>query len=88
MLGGAPRDAADALDRAGRLLGEPVGGGPRALKKTFPVPAALGSPTARRLPALLAPDGHAEEAAALIEAAGGVRRPGPRPVPTRPPRGS
>ncbi|WP_030989761.1 hypothetical protein [Streptomyces sp. NRRL WC-3744] len=75
VLGGAPRDTADALDRAGRLLGEPVGGGPRARKKTFPVPAALGSPTARRLPA-------------LIEAAGGVRRPGPRPVPTRPPRGS
>ncbi|WP_420711436.1 hypothetical protein [Streptomyces sp. NRRL F-3307] len=71
VLGGAPRDAADALDRAGRHPGEPVGGGPRARKKTFPVPAALGSPTARWLPALLARDGHAEEAAALIEAAGG-----------------
>ncbi|WP_437115006.1 hypothetical protein [Streptomyces flaveolus] len=71
MLGGSPRDTADALDRAGRHLGKPVGGGPRARKKTFPVLAALGSPTTRRLPALLGPDGHAEEAAALIEAAGG-----------------
>lgn len=70
MLGGAPRDTADALDRAGRHPGKPVGGDPRARKKTFPVLAALGSPTARRLPALLGPDGHVEETAALIEAAG------------------
>ncbi|CAM5542471.1 hypothetical protein SCANM63S_08931 [Streptomyces canarius] len=90
-LGGAPRDTADALDRAGRHLGvafqlvddvlgiwgdpavtgKPVGGDLRERKKTFPVLAALGSPAARRLPALLGPDGHAEEAAALIEAAGG-----------------
>lgn len=90
-LGGAPRDTADTLDRAGRHLGvafelvddvlgiwgdpavtgKPAGGDPRERKKTFPVLAALGSPAARRLPALLGPDGHTEEAAALVEAVGG-----------------
>ncbi|MFH9661094.1 polyprenyl synthetase family protein [Streptomyces sp. NPDC017248] len=53
------------------VTGKPVGGDLRERKKTFPVLAALGSPAARRLPALLGSAGHAEEAAALIEAAGG-----------------
>ncbi|MEU5535515.1 polyprenyl synthetase family protein [Streptomyces sp. NPDC020362] len=53
------------------VTGKPVGGDLRERKKTFPVLAALGSPAARRLPALLASDAHAEEAAALIEEAGG-----------------
>ncbi|CAM5542513.1 dimethylallyltransferase [Streptomyces canarius] len=43
------------------VTGKPVGGDLRERKKTFPVLAALGSPAARRLPALLGPDGHAEE---------------------------
>ncbi|MEU4038088.1 polyprenyl synthetase family protein [Streptomyces collinus] len=53
------------------VTGKPVGGDLRERKKTFPVLAALGSPTARRLPALLAEPGRAEEAAALVEQAGG-----------------
>ncbi|MFJ4580072.1 polyprenyl synthetase family protein [Streptomyces echinatus] len=53
------------------VTGKPVGGDLRERKKTFPVLAALGSPAARRLPALLGDPGHAQEAAALIEAAGG-----------------
>ncbi|MEV5145690.1 polyprenyl synthetase family protein [Streptomyces sp. NPDC052727] len=53
------------------VTGKPVGGDLRERKKTFPVLAALGSPAARRLPALLGSAEYAEEAAALIEAAGG-----------------
>ncbi|MFF8950978.1 polyprenyl synthetase family protein [Streptomyces sp. NPDC014940] len=53
------------------VTGKPVGGDLREGKKTFPVLFALGSPAARRLPALLGPAGCAEEAAALIEEAGG-----------------
>lgn len=53
------------------VTGKPVGGDLRAGKKTFPVLAALGSPTARRLPELLGHPERAEEAAAVIEAAGG-----------------
>ncbi|MFF9771539.1 polyprenyl synthetase family protein [Streptomyces sp. NPDC014636] len=53
------------------VTGKPVGGDLREGKKTFPVLAALGSPAARRLPALLGSAEHAQEAAALIEAVGG-----------------
>ena len=53
------------------VTGKPVGGDLREGKKTFPVLFALGSPAARHLPALLGPAGRAEEAAALIEEAGG-----------------
>ncbi|MBL1084667.1 polyprenyl synthetase family protein [Streptomyces actinomycinicus] len=53
------------------VTGKPVGGDLRERKKTFPVLAALDSPTARHLPALLGSPGRAQEAAALIEAAGG-----------------
>ncbi|MFG2264089.1 polyprenyl synthetase family protein [Streptomyces sp. NPDC048720] len=53
------------------VTGKPVGGDLREGKKTFPVLFALGSPAARHLPALLGPAGRPEEAAALIEAAGG-----------------
>jgi geranylgeranyl diphosphate synthase type I len=52
------------------VTGKPVGGDLREGKKTFPVLAALGSPAARRLPALLGSCEHAR-AAALIETAGG-----------------
>lgn len=53
------------------VTGKPVGGDLREGKKTFPVLAALDSPAARHLPALLAGPGRAEEAAALVEQAGG-----------------
>ncbi|MGW1589695.1 polyprenyl synthetase family protein [Streptomyces sp. NPDC002386] len=53
------------------VTGKPVGGDLREGKKTFPVLFALGSPAARHLPALLGPAGRPEEAAALIEEAGG-----------------
>ncbi|MGV4983764.1 polyprenyl synthetase family protein [Streptomyces sp. NRAIS4] len=53
------------------VTGKPVGGDLRERKKTYPVLAALGSPAARGLPELLDTPGRAEEAAALIEAAGG-----------------
>ncbi|MEU0005502.1 polyprenyl synthetase family protein [Streptomyces sp. NPDC006314] len=53
------------------VTGKPVGGDLRQGKKTFPVLVALGSPAARRLPALLGSPGRAEEAAVLIEEAGG-----------------
>ncbi|GGW12948.1 dimethylallyltransferase [Streptomyces capoamus] len=53
------------------VTGKPVGGDLREGKKTFPVLAALGSPAARRLPALLSGPEHTAEAAALIDAAGG-----------------
>ncbi|MFJ7151349.1 polyprenyl synthetase family protein [Streptomyces sp. NPDC100445] len=53
------------------VTGKPVGADLRERKKTFPVLAALASPAARRLPALLDRPGRAEEAAALVEAAGG-----------------
>ncbi|MEU3830051.1 polyprenyl synthetase family protein [Streptomyces sp. NPDC029080] len=52
------------------VTGKPVGGDLREGKKTFPVLAALGSPAARRLPALLGSREY-ERAAALIEDAGG-----------------
>ncbi|MEU9991180.1 polyprenyl synthetase family protein [Streptomyces sp. NPDC048045] len=53
------------------VTGKPVGGDLREHKKTYPVLAALGSPEARRLPALLDSGAHTQEAAALIEKAGG-----------------
>jgi geranylgeranyl diphosphate synthase type I len=53
------------------VTGKPVHGDLRERKKTFPVLAALGSPAARRLPALLDSPGCAAQAAALIEEAGG-----------------
>lgn len=53
------------------VTGKPVGGDLREGKKTYPVLAALGSPAARGLPELLDAPGRADEAAALIEAAGG-----------------
>ncbi|WP_460110408.1 polyprenyl synthetase family protein [Streptomyces sp. YKOK-J1] len=53
------------------VTGKPVGGDLREGKKTFPVLFALGSPAARHLPALLGPAGRPEEAAGLIEEAGG-----------------
>ncbi|MFF7976348.1 polyprenyl synthetase family protein [Streptomyces sp. NPDC007905] len=53
------------------VTGKPVGGDLRERKKTFPVLAALGSPRARHLLALLDSPGHVEEASALIEEAGG-----------------
>lgn len=53
------------------VTGKPVGGDLREGKKTFPVLAALASPAARRLPALLGSAEHVREAAALVEAAGG-----------------
>ncbi|MFB0614543.1 polyprenyl synthetase family protein [Streptomyces sp. AGS-58] len=53
------------------VTGKPVGGDLRERKKTYPVLAALGSPAARDLPALLDSPGRAGEAAALLEAAGG-----------------
>ncbi|GHI09992.1 polyprenyl diphosphate synthase [Streptomyces cellostaticus] len=53
------------------VTGKPAGGDLRERKKTFPVLAALGSPAARHLPALLAAPARTEEAAALIEEAGG-----------------
>ncbi|GHE07879.1 polyprenyl synthetase family protein [Streptomyces alanosinicus] len=53
------------------VTGKPVGGDLRERKKTYPVLAALASPAAHGLPELLDAPGRAEEAAALIEAAGG-----------------
>ncbi|MFF7356536.1 polyprenyl synthetase family protein [Streptomyces filipinensis] len=54
------------------VTGKPVGGDLRERKKTYPVLAALGSPAAAcGLPELLGAPERAEEAAALIEAAGG-----------------
>jgi geranylgeranyl diphosphate synthase type I len=53
------------------VTGKPVGGDLREGKKTYPVLAALGSPAARGLPGLLGAPGRADEAAALIVAAGG-----------------
>ncbi|MEU4930245.1 polyprenyl synthetase family protein [Streptomyces yokosukanensis] len=53
------------------VTGKPVGGDLRERKRTYPVLAALGSPEARGLPELLDAPERAEEAAALIEAAGG-----------------
>lgn len=53
------------------VTGKPVGGDLRERKKTYPVLAALGSPAAVGLPELLDAPERAEEAAALIEAAGG-----------------
>ncbi|MFF4575162.1 polyprenyl synthetase family protein [Streptomyces sp. NPDC001410] len=53
------------------VTGKPAGGDLRERKKTFPVLAALDSPAARHLPALLDHPGRTEEAAALIERAGG-----------------
>ncbi|GGW40900.1 dimethylallyltransferase [Streptomyces lucensis JCM 4490] len=53
------------------VTGKPVGGDLREGKKTFPVLVALGSPAARDLSALLGSPGHIEEAAELIDRAGG-----------------
>ncbi|MEU9479318.1 polyprenyl synthetase family protein [Streptomyces sp. NPDC048191] len=53
------------------VTGKPAGGDLRARKKTYPVLAALGSPAACGLAELLDTPGRAEEAAALIESAGG-----------------
>ncbi|AOR36284.1 polyprenyl diphosphate synthase [Streptomyces fodineus] len=53
------------------VTGKPAGGDLRERKMTYPVLVALGSPAGRGLPELLAAPGRAEEAAALIEAAGG-----------------
>jgi geranylgeranyl diphosphate synthase type I len=53
------------------VTGKPVGGDLREGKKTYPVLAALGSPAGHRLPALLGSSERAEEAARLIEEAGG-----------------
>ncbi|QHA02861.1 polyprenyl synthetase family protein [Streptomyces broussonetiae] len=53
------------------VTGKPAGGDLREGKKTFPVLVALASPAAGRLPELLGRPERAEEAAALIEAAGG-----------------
>ncbi|MFG2122504.1 polyprenyl synthetase family protein [Streptomyces sp. NPDC048710] len=55
------------------VTGKPAGGDLRERKKTFPVLAALDSPAARHLPALLDRPGPTEEAAELIERAGGRR---------------
>lgn len=53
------------------VTGKPVHGDLRERKKTFPVLAALGSPVAGRLSALLESAADAGEVAALIEEAGG-----------------
>ncbi|MBX7554627.1 polyprenyl synthetase family protein [Streptomyces sp. NPDC004232] len=53
------------------VTGKPAGGDLRERKMTYPVLAALASPVARGLPELLGRPERAEEAAALIEAAGG-----------------
>ncbi|MGW2822869.1 polyprenyl synthetase family protein [Streptomyces sp. NPDC001443] len=55
------------------VTGKPVHGDLRERKKTLPVLLALDAPApaARRLAALLAADGDAEEAAELVERAGG-----------------
>ncbi|MER6332580.1 polyprenyl synthetase family protein [Streptomyces sp. NPDC001034] len=53
------------------VTGKPAGGDLRERKKTYPVLAALDSPAARALPELLDSPERAEEAAELIEAAGG-----------------
>ncbi|MEV6765187.1 polyprenyl synthetase family protein [Streptomyces sp. NPDC051105] len=53
------------------VTGKPVHGDLRERKKTYPVLAALGSPAGPRLARLLDTPGHAGEAAALIEEAGG-----------------
>ncbi|MGX1545220.1 polyprenyl synthetase family protein [Streptomyces adustus] len=57
------------------VTGKPVHGDLRERKKTLPVLLALDAPTpaARRLAALLAAGGDAEEAAELVERAGGRR---------------
>ncbi len=59
------------------VTGKPVGGDLRERKKTYPVLAALGSPAARRLPALL---GSAEHAEGGHRADRGGRRPDGGPV--------
>ncbi|MEU8967690.1 polyprenyl synthetase family protein [Streptomyces monashensis] len=53
------------------VTGKPAGGDLRERKMTYPVLAALASPVARGLPELLGRPERTEEAAALIEAAGG-----------------
>ncbi|MFD8839885.1 polyprenyl synthetase family protein [Streptomyces griseofuscus] len=53
------------------VTGKPTGGDLREGKKTYPVLAALVSPDARALPDLLNSPARTQEAAALIEAAGG-----------------
>ncbi|MFF5405085.1 polyprenyl synthetase family protein [Streptomyces misionensis] len=53
------------------VTGKPTGGDLRERKKTYPVLAALDTPAGRALPELLDSPGRAEEAAELIEAAGG-----------------
>ncbi|MGM9442024.1 polyprenyl synthetase family protein [Streptomyces murinus] len=53
------------------VTGKPAGGDLREGKKTYPVLAALTSPAARALPDLLNSPARTQEAAALIEAAGG-----------------
>ncbi|WP_199921385.1 polyprenyl synthetase family protein [Streptomyces bicolor] len=53
------------------VTGKPVHGDLRERKKTFPVLAALGSPAAGRLPALLESATDPADAAALIEESGG-----------------
>ncbi|MFS4092214.1 polyprenyl synthetase family protein [Streptomyces sp. AF1A] len=53
------------------VTGKPVCGDLREGRKTFPVLVALGSPAGRRLSALLGSPDRAEEAARLIEDAGG-----------------
>ncbi|MEV5847124.1 polyprenyl synthetase family protein [Streptomyces sp. NPDC051985] len=53
------------------VTGKPVHGDLRERKKTYPVLAALGTPAGPRLAGLLDTPGRAEEAAALIEEAGG-----------------
>jgi len=53
------------------VTGKPAGGDLRERKKTYPVLAALHSPAAHALPELLDSPERAEQAAELIEAAGG-----------------
>lgn len=53
------------------VTGKPVHGDLRERKKTYPVLAALGTSAGPRLAGLLDTPGRAEEAAALIEEAGG-----------------
>ncbi len=69
VLGGAPRDTADALDRAGRHLGKPVGGDPGARRSRGTEEDVPGAGRARL------PDG---PAAARAARPGRARREGRR----------